>query len=207
MALINRQRAFIEHYLANWNATAAALQAGYSPKTAYSQGGRLLKNVEIQSAISERLKELQATADEVKTRLTSHARGSMEDFISVTGECLDLERARDKGVLHLIKKFRVTTTTISKSDGEDIETHRVELELYDAQAATVQMGRALGVFVDKVEISDWRTPFIQLGIDPEMVREKVIDTQVKLLEAPATLPQPAALQPAETDDAQQLPPA
>lgn len=36
------------------NATAAAISAGYSKKTAYSQGQRLLKNVEIRTAIEKR---------------------------------------------------------------------------------------------------------------------------------------------------------
>lgn len=47
-----RQRAFIEAYAGN--ATEAAKAAGYSDRTAYSQGQRLLKNVEIAAAIQER---------------------------------------------------------------------------------------------------------------------------------------------------------
>ena len=43
---------FIEHYTGN--ATEAALAAGYSKKTAYSQGQRLLKNVEITKLIQQR---------------------------------------------------------------------------------------------------------------------------------------------------------
>ena len=46
-----RQSLFIGHYVASLNATQAALDAGYSPKTAYSQGQRLLKNVEVQEAL------------------------------------------------------------------------------------------------------------------------------------------------------------
>lgn len=38
----------------NGNATESALLAGYSAKTAYSMGARLLKNVEVVSAIKER---------------------------------------------------------------------------------------------------------------------------------------------------------
>jgi phage terminase small subunit len=44
----DRQRRFIREYLKSYNATQAAKMAGYSEKTAYSQGVRLLKNVEIQ---------------------------------------------------------------------------------------------------------------------------------------------------------------
>ena len=50
--LTARQRAFVESY--KGNATEAAIAAGYSAKTAYSQGGRLLKNAEVSQAIQER---------------------------------------------------------------------------------------------------------------------------------------------------------
>ena len=46
-----RQSLFIGYYVASLNATQSALDAGYSPKTAYSQGQRLLKNVEVQEAL------------------------------------------------------------------------------------------------------------------------------------------------------------
>jgi len=48
-----KQQAFIKEYLIDLNATQAAIRAGYSEKTAYSHGQRLLKDVEIQSAINK----------------------------------------------------------------------------------------------------------------------------------------------------------
>ena len=50
--LTARQRAFVEAYAGN--ATEAAVKAGYSEKSAYSQGQRLLKHAEIIRAIKER---------------------------------------------------------------------------------------------------------------------------------------------------------
>ena len=46
-----RQQAFATQYLQDNNATQAATRAGYSKKTAYSQGQRLLKNVEVAAFI------------------------------------------------------------------------------------------------------------------------------------------------------------
>ena len=54
-----RQKAFAEHYARTGNATEAAKAAGYSAKTAYSAGARLLKNVEVQQYI----RQLQADAE------------------------------------------------------------------------------------------------------------------------------------------------
>lgn len=50
--LTAKQRRFVELY--NGNATEAAIAAGYSKKTAYAAGQRLLKNVEIVEAIRAR---------------------------------------------------------------------------------------------------------------------------------------------------------
>jgi len=49
----DKQKLFVVAYVANPNATKAAKTAGYSEKTAYSQGQRLLKNVEIRKAIDQ----------------------------------------------------------------------------------------------------------------------------------------------------------
>ncbi len=52
--LNTRQRAFVDAY--DGNATKAAITAGYSKTTAYSQGNRLLKHVGIMRAIKDREK-------------------------------------------------------------------------------------------------------------------------------------------------------
>lgn len=57
MALTQKQRLFVEEYIIDFNATQAAIKAGYSKKTAYSIGQRLLKNVEIQKALQKAMKK------------------------------------------------------------------------------------------------------------------------------------------------------
>lgn len=52
VTLTPKQKAFVEGYAGN--ATEAAIKAGYSPKTARSQGQRLLTNVDIARAIKDR---------------------------------------------------------------------------------------------------------------------------------------------------------
>ena len=51
--MTDKQVKFITEYTKDFNATQAAIRAGYSPKTAYSQGQRLLKNAEIQRVMNE----------------------------------------------------------------------------------------------------------------------------------------------------------
>lgn len=65
----NRRARFVAEYNLSHNATKAAQKAGYSERSAYSQGQRLLKNAEIIAAIEKaqekRLKRLELDADYV----------------------------------------------------------------------------------------------------------------------------------------------
>lgn len=73
MALTDKQRRFVEEYLVDLNATQAAIRAGYSQKTASSQGERLLRNVEVakalQAAQAARSTRTSIDADYVLNRL------------------------------------------------------------------------------------------------------------------------------------------
>lgn len=55
--LTARQSRFVDEYLIDLNATQAAIRAGYSEKTAESQGARLLRNAKVQRAIKERMNQ------------------------------------------------------------------------------------------------------------------------------------------------------
>lgn len=52
-----RQKHFADEYIISKNATKSAVKAGYSEKTAYSIGQRLLKKVEISEYIKKRTEE------------------------------------------------------------------------------------------------------------------------------------------------------
>lgn len=137
-----KQQVFVEEYLTCWNASEAARRAGY--KFPNVQGTRLLANVSIAVAVKQRIAEKAMTADEVLLRLAEHARSDFTDFVDPTTygiPVIDLTRALKEGKGHLVKKVSVT------KDG-------VSLELYDAQAALVQLGRAHGLFVDKTALTD-----------------------------------------------------
>lgn len=158
--LTYKQEAFVRAYLgpALGNATKAAELAGYSGRrgTLAEVGYENLRKPEIASAIAARLDELAMTRHEVLARLTDMARSDMGDFLD-EGEkwgrpVVDLEKAiRDKKT-HLIKKIAFTKG-------------KLEFELYDAQAALVQLGKYHKLFVDRTEVT---------GKDGEPVVVKVL---------------------------------
>jgi phage terminase small subunit len=72
-ALTPKQKAFVHEYGVDRNCTQAAIRAGYSQRTAYSAGQRLLKHVEVGKAIqrnqAKRLSKADVTAERVITEL------------------------------------------------------------------------------------------------------------------------------------------
>lgn len=146
-----KRRRFIEAYLTSWNATDAARKAGY--KDPNKQGPRLLVNGGIKGLIEQRLKESAMGADEVLKRLSDIARSDIGDFLDIGSMAfsVDLNKAKELGITHLVKKVKMRTATTLSADGVETETHTIEAELYDAQDALNTLGKHLNLFNDKVE--------------------------------------------------------
>lgn len=130
MALNHKQKQFYKEWLIDANATQAAIRAGYSKKTAYSQGQRLLKNVEGQKYLAELMaekeSELIASQDEVLKYLTSVMRGkSQSTEIVVEGIGDGCSEAR----------------TVLKEPSEKERLKAAEL-----------LGKRYGLYTDKVEL-------------------------------------------------------
>lgn len=89
--LNERQMRFVDEYMIDLNATQAAIRTGYSVKTAYSQGQRLLKHVELKTEIERRTEQMRsekvADAQEIMEYLTSVMRGESEAEVVVVEGC------------------------------------------------------------------------------------------------------------------------
>lgn len=80
---------FVNEYLRDLNGTQAAIRAGYSPKTAATQGSRLLRNVQVQQAIAsarERVeKKFEITRDRVMLEYARLAFADPRNFFREDG--------------------------------------------------------------------------------------------------------------------------
>jgi phage terminase small subunit len=89
MALNAKHQRFVDEYLVDLNATQAAIRAGYSAKTAGSQGFDLLKKPEVEAALAEaqaeRSERTKIDADWVLTRLASEATADLADILDDAG--------------------------------------------------------------------------------------------------------------------------
>lgn len=114
---------FAEEWLKTMNATQSAIKAGYSERTAYSAGNRLLKKVEVKQYIDERLAEMQessiADTNEVMQFLSSTMRGDIPDQFGLDPALNDRLKAAEL----LGKRYKMFTDKqeISGADGEPIK--------------------------------------------------------------------------------------
>lgn len=81
--MTHRQRIFITEYIKSGNATDSAKKAGYSERSAYSVGQRMLKNVEIKEEIEkiqkEALEKAEITITEVLNLIADIARNGKNE--------------------------------------------------------------------------------------------------------------------------------
>lgn len=152
MALTRKQQAFVNAYIVNgFNATQAALSAGYSEDTAYSIGHENLRKPEIKAAINAVFDEYAMSASEVLARLTEIARGDISDIIGNSGVA-DMEYARGNYATGLIKRMKRKTITSDDSDMcED------EIEVYDKLDALKTLAKYHKLLTDRVLVDDWRS--------------------------------------------------
>ena len=153
-----KQRAFIEQYLRTLNGTEAARLAGYKGDdnslgvTAYGN----LRKPKIRSEIDRRMSELTMQANEVIYRLHDHAKASLESFIQFNNNgtfWVDIDKARNAGVLHLAKEIKQDKRVYTDKDGNTETTYRTEVKIHDSQAALDKLARYYGLFVDRKHIT------------------------------------------------------
>lgn len=127
-----KQKRFADEYIISANATAAAIKAGYSKKTARSIGQENLTKPDIKAYIDERLEKLEsekiATQEEVLQYLTSIMRGDQQEKTLVSvGEfgqkIVDIDvgaKDRIKAAELLGKRYRLFTDKVEMDVSSDV---------------------------------------------------------------------------------------
>lgn len=138
--LTDKQKRFVDEYLVDLNATAAAKRAGYSEKTADRIGPELLGktcvSAAIQAAIKRRQKRVEITQDMVLEELAAIAFANGTDFATITHN--GLVRLTPTDEVPEEKKKAVA----SIKEGQ----YGTEIKLHDKVRALELLGKHLGVF-------------------------------------------------------------
>ncbi len=129
----DKQQRFAEEYLIDSNATQSAIRAGYSAKTAYSQGQRLLSHVEVRRAIqdmqAEHRERTAVTVESITEQLCA-----AYDLAKSNGQAAPMvQAAMGIAKLHgmLVDKVEQTTKAVDNMTPAELEAElaRVQAEL------------------------------------------------------------------------------
>ena len=149
MAMTPRRRRFVDEYLVDLNAAAAARRTGLSDDSGSTK--RLMRNPEVAAAIAagmaERSRRTAITADAVLVELARIGFSNLLDYMS-PGEDGDLfvdlsglDRAHAAAIAEVtVEDFKDGRTKDAR------EVRRVKVKLLDKRAALVDIGKHLGMF-------------------------------------------------------------
>ncbi len=153
--LNDKQKRFAAEYIRDLNMTQAAIRAGYSDKTAYAIGSKLLKKVEIKELIKkkmdERARRTEITADMVVQELAKHAFCNPKAFYNDNGKLKDVKDIPDEAVVAL--------SSIDVGEESDIG-QTTKIRLSDKLKALELLGKHLGIFDEKGSLLTGIVPLV-----------------------------------------------
>lgn len=148
--LTEKQKRFVDEYLIDLNATQAAIRAGYSGKTAGRIAIELLNKTHISDLVRERMinrgKRTEITQDRVLQELASIGFADISDYASVISSGL-LATVRLTPTADIPQEKRAAIAGIKEG------ANGVEVKLNDKVKALELIGRHLGMYTDKVDLT------------------------------------------------------
>jgi phage terminase small subunit len=150
--LTGRQERFVEQYVIDLNATAAARRAGYSARTARQQGAENLSKPDIARAIAEGKKRLTdkaaLTAERVLLEISRIAFMDARAFFTPAGKLKPIsELSEEQGAA--LAGFDVIVGNTSGSDGHMDEIQK--LKFCDKVACLEMLAKFCGLLKEKVD--------------------------------------------------------
>ncbi|MGJ1023884.1 terminase small subunit [Thomasclavelia ramosa] len=147
--LTPKQKLFADEYLIDLNATRAYKAAYKSVKkdeTARTNGSRMLTNANVSKYIKERMNErsrrTEITQDNVLKELATIAFAKVTDFVTIENGVVIVKDTKDipKDLLPAIASIK---------EGKN----GIEVSFYNKDKSLELLGRHLGMFNDKIEVS------------------------------------------------------
>lgn len=173
--LTKKQQRFVDEYLIDLNATQAAIRAGYSEDSAKEIGCENLTKPNIQQAVAEQMaersKRTEITQDKVLRELAAIAFAKATDYASIiekqavytTDEGVRIPLHDENGNAVMIQDVQlVLTDTLNDAQktalaGIKHGKYGIEVTMCSKEKALELLGKHLGMFKDKIELSGIET--------------------------------------------------
>lgn len=144
--LTKKQARFVEEYLVDYNATQAAFRSGYSEKMSGRIGYQLLEKTRIQEAIQaaqkERSERLGINADRVVQELAIIGFADLASYVEWSNKGVTLKDSASLDEMQRRAIVEVSETSFG-----------VRVKLADKKGALDSLGKHLGLFVDRKELT------------------------------------------------------
>ena len=120
-SLTAKQQAFIQEYIIDWNATQAAIRAGYAVNSARQEGTRLLSNAYVSAVIKEKQREIMKQMD-------LKAEDVIYDLVRLKDMCIKLdEKGKPQDAANAVKCLAYLGNNLGLWKKEPFDEGGVEL--------------------------------------------------------------------------------
>ena len=176
-----KQARFVDEYLIDLNATQAAIRAGYSAKTAESMASRLLRNVKVQESISKRMKDrekrTEITQDMVLRELAKIGFADIRKAVKWGDGVAVVDPETGEAVISngiaLIGSGQIDDDTAAAIAEVSQTQQGLKIKLHDKKGALVDIGRHIGMFKDKLELTGKDGGPVQVASADELTDEQL----------------------------------
>ena len=179
--LNDRERLFVREYLADLNATQAAIRAGYSPKGAKVRGSLVLNRPRVRAAVEAamavRERALDVTAEKVVAELALMGFANITDFVVARPDGtvdVDLSKmTREQGAA--IGWLAVDRGGAGKGAGEPV---KIRIKLADKSRNLELLGKHLGMFGRKPGVTEEKGEDADVQLSDLELAQRLLDDAV-----------------------------
>ena len=158
--LTAKQKRFCNEYLIDLNATQAAIRAGYSEVSARDIGCKNLTNPYIKSYLEKKManreQRTEITQDMVLKELAKIGFANIDDYVTVENNDRNQKIVKVKPTKDIPEDKIAAISSIKQG------ANGIEIKVHDKVRALENIGRHLGMFKDKIEISGSNEIKVQL---------------------------------------------
>jgi phage terminase small subunit len=167
--LSDKQQKFCEEYLIDFNATQAAIRAGYSKKTADVQASRLLVNVKVAKYLNSKqekaLQKYDASLDRTLQEITRLAFQDARHYFDENGRLIPIDQLSDDAAASLAG-FEVEEVYEFEDGDKKPSGQLKKIKRYDKNKALEMLMRYHGAFKkDNEQQRDYSLTIIRTGVN------------------------------------------